>query len=318
MGSGNLGDYVINSSIRREMKFLNDNAFVLELPSHTKTFGPVQKVAARKAVKEFAEADLKFLCGTNAIYTNMIRPNLNWKINFLDNVVQRGTILLGAGIGINRKQFNLYTSSLWKKVLSKKYIHSVRDLKTKEYLDKIGIESICTGCPTTWRFTEQFLADVPREKAKEAVFTLTCYNKDYAYDKKMIDVLLRNYDRLYFFAQTFGDVAYLNELLSQEELSEICVIGGNLDAYDSLLSGTDLDYIGSRLHGGMYALQHKKRAIVISIDYRASNMLIDSNIVIDRKNSSAEDLENIINSRFGTRMEIPLDDIAKWKAQFEI
>lgn len=182
------------------MKFLNDNAFVLELPSHTKTFGPVQKVAARKAVKEFAEADLKYLCGTNAIYTNMIRPNLNWKINFLDNVVQRGTILLGAGIGINRKQFNLYTSSLWKKVLSV----------------------------------------------------------------------------------------------------------------------TDLDYIGSRLHGGMYALQHKKRAIVISIDYRASNMLIDSNIVIDRKNSSAEDLENIINSRFGTRMEIPLDDIAKWKAQFEI
>ena len=47
----------------------------------------------------------------------------------------------------------------------------------------------------------------------------------------------------------------------------------------------NIDYVGTRLHAGIRALQHKKRTIIIGIDNRAIEKAKDFNLtVIDRKN----------------------------------
>ena len=318
VGSKNIGDYVINYSIKKQMEYLSSKSFVLELPTHTRTFGIIQKVFVPELIKSYKEFDYKFLCGTNALYTCMIRPNPCWNISLFDRPVQKDVILLGVGVGINRKNSDCYTKRLWKKVLNKEYYHSVRDLKTKEYLEKLGFKAIYTGCPTTWGFTPEFLSQVPKDKAEEAVFTLTCYTSNQEWDKNMVELLMKKYKKLYFFPQSFEDTAYLESLISKEELEKIDIIGGNLESLDKVLTEKNVDYIGSRLHGGMFALQHKRRSIVIAIDYRASNMLQDSNIIFNREKEDIKSLENKIDSSFDTVIKIPFDNIKKWKQQFEM
>ena len=75
-------------------------------------------------------------------------------------------------------------------------------------------------------------------------------------------------------------------------------------------------YVGTRLHGGIYALRHKKRAIIISIDERAQSISADTGLITIEKNDLGR-LPALINSEFETKLRIPFDEIARWKAQFE-
>ena len=61
-----------------------------------------------------------------------------------------------------------------------------------------------------------------------------------------------------------------------------------MQGYDSFLENTkNIDYVGTRLHGGMRALQHEKRTIILGIDNRAIELNKDYNIpVIEQKNLS--------------------------------
>ena len=79
----------------------------------------------------------------------------------------------------------------------------------------------------------------------------------------------------------------------------------------------NIEYVGTRLHGGIYALRHKKRAIIISIDERARGISADTGLVTIEKNN-LDRLPELINSAFETKLNIPFDEIARWRAQFEV
>ena len=78
----------------------------------------------------------------------------------------------------------------------------------------------------------------------------------------------------------------------------------------------NIEYVGTRLHGGIYALRHKKRAIIISIDERAQSISADTGLITIEKDS-LDGLPSLINSEFETKLNIPFDEIARWKEQFE-
>ena len=139
--------------------------------SHTPMYTLLQSIIYQKKLSVFKDADYKFLCGTNALYTNMLRPLPTWNINLLDCGLAKKTICLGAGIGINSKKVNLYTRTLYNKVLSHEYTHSVRDEKTKKFLEELGFKAINTGCPTLWGLTPEHCADIPKEKGKRVIYT---------------------------------------------------------------------------------------------------------------------------------------------------
>lgn len=310
----NIGDEIINTSIRKNFDELFSGNYIFSLPTHTLHFSLFQRLLYRKKMCAYSNVDYKFLCGTNALYTNMIRPLPGWNINIFNSSLVKGTICLGVGAGINSSSVNWYTRTLYTQVLSREYIHSVRDEFTKEFLEKMGFKSYNTGCPTIWGLTPDVCTRIPKMKSNSVIFTLTSYNPDKKIDKAMIDILRKNYQYLYFWPQTINDLDYLRMLTNEIPI----VISPNLFSYDEILD-KDVDYVGSRLHGGIRALQHAKRAIIISIDYRARNMSKDYQLPIIERENILDELDSRINSSWETKIDgIDFKLIKQWKEQFLI
>ena len=312
VGSLNMGDEIINDSIRKNWPELYSQNYICKYPTHTPPHSWWQQLIHGRQIRLYEDMDFKFLCGTNALYTNMIRPYPTWNVHLLNAGMYKNTILLGIGAGINSKNVNLYTKALYNKILSHDAIHSTRDEYTKELLEKLGFKAVNTGCPTIWGLTPDHCKNIPQNKSNIAVFTLTSSHGDKVNDRLMIEILLKNYENVYFWPQQYSDLYYLQSL----DIEGPIVITPNLSAYDKILDGT-IDYIGNRLHGGIRSLQHCNRSIIISIDYRAENMAKNYSLPVLRREDISEQLETLINSNFITEINgIDWDLINKWKSQF--
>lgn len=310
----NTGDEIIMESIKKNWPELFKHNYTRTFPAHTPSFRLWQFLLNRNCAK-YADVDLKFICGTNILYTNMFRPAPLWNVFYGNTSIQEGTICIGAGVGVNSSKTTLYTKLLFNKILSHKYIHSVRDDKTKQYLEQMGLKACNTGCPTLWGLSPEFCKEIPQEKSNAVVFTLTGYQPDIENDKAMIAVLRTSYDKLYFWPQSLGDLQYLKSITS---INDIEIVTPNLMCFDELLN-LNIDYVGNRLHGGIYAMQHKCRAIIVAIDYRATEMAKSYSIkCIDRKDIK-EKLLDMINSNWETRISgLDFNRIDNWKRQFKI
>ncbi len=308
----NTGDEIINESIKRNWPEIYKDNYIMTFPTHTPSFYWWQNLLMKKN-KIYAGADLKFLCGTNIIYTNMLRPEPAWNLFLGNTKIAEGTICVGTGIGINSKKTTFYTKRFFKKVLSHKYIHSVRDEKTREFLEELGFKAINTGCPTLWGLTPKFCKSIPTKKSNKVIFTLTGYESDIENDQLMINILKQNYEKLYFWPQSLGDIEYLKSLSNIENIS---YIAPNIIEYDKILND-DIDYVGNRLHGGIFAMQHKCRTIIISIDYRAREMAETYSFKCIERNKISDMLEDLINSEWETRIDgLDFEKIEEWKRQF--
>jgi hypothetical protein len=95
------------------------------------------------------------------------------------------------------------------------------------------------------------------------------------------------------------------------------VIGPNLRSYDEFLANEDVDYVGSRLHGGIRALQFKKRTLVIGIDHRSAEIANDTGLPVLRR-TEMNGLETWVNGNLPTRINLPTDNITNWKANLRL
>ena len=127
-------------------------------------YTPAQYLLSKRRLSIFKGADIKLLCGTNALYTNMLRPLPTWNINYLNCGMATGTVCLGVGAGANSSSVNLYTRALYRKVLSHDLVHSVRDERTKHLLQRVGLRAWNTGCPTLWGLTPEHCETIARTK----------------------------------------------------------------------------------------------------------------------------------------------------------
>jgi hypothetical protein len=173
---------------------------------------------------------------------------------------------------------------------------------------------INTGCPTLWQLTTEKCKRIPKSKADKVIFTLTDYNKNLANDKKIIDILVENYSKVYFWPQGSGDLEYFHSICSNEN---VVILKPSLESFDDFLSNNDSDYVGTRLHAGIRALQYERRTIIISIDNRANEMNKSHNIpIISREN--IENLKSMIFCDFETKIELDENSIKEWKSQFGV
>jgi len=305
--SENIGDFIIMDSVNRELKELFDKDMFFYSLTHDK----ISKATYRlNNISGYS-----FIGGTNLLSSNMNRYN-QWKINIIDSFFIRNIILIGVGWWQYQNKPNFYTKYLLNKVLHKDIIHSVRDSYTENMLRSIGITNVInTGCPTMWKLTLEYCKSIPHEKAESVIFTLTDYNKDFLNDQKLIDILLKNYRKVYFWPQGSGDLEYLNTL---NNIEKIIVLGGNLFSYDKLLDNStiSLDYIGTRLHAGIRALQKLRRTIILAIDNRAKEKSKDFNLKVLPRNQIHK-LEEMLINRFATEIHINEKNINKWKKQFQ-
>lgn len=308
----NMGDHVIMKSAEAELAFLTEGQFVVRCGTHSPAATFYQCSRNNQRMQVFDNAQYKFVCGSNLFWKRMLRPEPSWNMNLFNCRPYIGCTLVGVGTHKDSDKMDYYTKKLYRKVLGEQYVHSTRDEATKSLVESLGFRAINTGCPTMWRFTESFCKTIPAEKASEVVFTLTDYDKNPKADLKLVSILKSNYDKVWFWPQGWLDAKYLEELGAEKGIG---VLDPSLDSFARLLETRDVEHIGTRLHGGMFALQHRRRSIVIAIDNRVRDMKRSYGInSIER--DDIDGLEKLINTSVETRIGIDVDAISRWKSQF--
>lgn len=313
IGTDNIGDYIIRECVCKEMAQILRQAFVREIPTQMPAFHSYAIWRNSFAVQNYATCDYKFIGGSNILAKDMRTHYPQWNVNIFNCKPLANSICVGVGAGAG-EHTDAYTTHLYRKILSHTFFHSVRDERSKRYVeDVLGLKALNTGCVTMWALTPEFCAQIPTKKADNVIFTLTARPGPDQRDQMLIDTLRREYDHVSFWIQGDKDEAYFHAFSNTEGIE---VIPPHKAAYDAVLLRDNIEYVGTRLHGGIYALRHKKRAIIISIDERAQSISMDTGLITIEKNDLGR-LPALINSEFETKLRIPFDEIARWKAQFE-
>lgn len=303
----NIGDEIIMDAVYNELYDVFKDDMFLRIPSH--------EVIGISSLSLIRNSVFGIVGGSNILSSAMNRYK-QWKITLIQSYfIKQKVLLLGVGWRNYQNKPNFVTKLLLNQLLNRKYIHSVRDSYTEAKLKEQGFSNVLnTSCPTMWRLTTEHCAQIPQSKADTVVFTLTDYSKDINADVFLIETLLENYKNVHYWVQSRKDLIYLNEL--NIDIDKIKIISPSLRAYNNFLETTDCDYVGTRLHGGVRALQKKKRTIIIGVDNRAIEKKKDFNLIVIERNELDSDLKKLINSELKTDIKIPTDNIVKWKAQF--
>lgn len=313
IGSLNIGDQIINESFYKEKVSALEESFIVKYPTHTPVSHFYQNTKFNRFYRYVKSCDYKFIIGTNLLSSNMFEPWPNWNVNIFNYKPYVDSILVGVGYN-GEKKANFYTKTLYKRMFSKEYVHSTRDEKTKEILEELGFKAINTGCPTFWGLTKEHCSKIPTKKAKKVIFTLTDYCKDVKNDQELINILNSNYDEVMYWVQGSNDLEYFKTL---KNIEKIKIIPPILERYKEELSKGEVDYVGTRLHAGIFAMQNYCRTIILIVDNRARDIKATYNIVALERENLANNLEKMINKEFDTQINIKEDKINEWKSQFK-
>lgn len=305
VGSLNLGDQIIMESVNRELAELLPQAAVHRVPTHDNI--------GRYGRRYMKKSEIVFVGGTNLLfsYWSKLRP---WKFRYRDIApMAHKVVIMGSGWSTYSRSATPYARAVYSRILNPRFSQSVRDRYSAKLLHQAsGAGVINTGCPTMWRLDKEHLEKIPDKPATSVVSTLTDYARAPALDRRMLEILQSQYEDVFFWPQGSGD----NEYLASLNLQNIKLINPSLAAYDDLLeSHPSLDFVGTRLHAGIRALQKLRRATIISVDNRAKEMGSDFKLPVQPR----EDIERLADPEFRTNpkyIEIDVESIAAWRAQF--
>jgi len=311
----NLGDLIIHESVERYLKEIFPTYELFRISSHIEPPLDLLKKARKAACIVFG--------GTNALSSDLKKYN-QWKLGIPRRALWpikfpiENVLLLGVGWWQYQNSPTAYTRSFYRKALSSKYLHSVRDQYTYEKLKGMGFENIVnTACPSMWELDG---LDVSQRntQTKNCLFTLTDYYQDPERDNEVVKRILEGYDGdIFFFPQGTLDVEYISTLSCyQQSAGRITTINRSFDDYVKTLRDKDVDYIGTRLHAGIKALQLGRSALILAVDNRAVEIAKDTGLPVVERNRLELLGEWISGHRLFDRIRLPIEAIKQWKEQF--
>ena len=304
MGSDNCGDQIIMEACMLQLRDKLDVSAMQHVPTH--------QFPSDFERMLLSNSRMKILCGTNILSGHMGSYGL-WRLG-PDVAPYRNTLLLGVGFDSAVLDFDDYTKRLFQTILSKEGIHSVRDSFSEKMLRDMGIQNVLnTGCPTMWRLTPEHCATIPTQKAKNVVCTLTDYCRDEENDRAMLDILLVSYQTVYFWLQGRDDLEYIRSLGYE---NKVMLVQPDLQSFDAVLEQPDLDYVGTRLHAGIRALNKGRRSLIVSIDNRAECIHADTGLPIIHRKDISKKLKQRIMEEVHSKITIPKSNISQWMEQF--
>lgn len=302
IGTTNLGDLIILDAVQSNLK--------AKYPKDMFTHFPSQLYVSFEDRYLLNKMDWFFVSGTNLLSSNMDVRN-QWKISpghkkFMKNNV----ILHGVGWWQYQGNINKYSEKLYKSILSTKHYHSVRDSYTEQKLKSIGIQNVLnTTCPTLWSLTPEHCQSIPKQKRGKVVTTLTFYKADKMLDEKMMQLLIMYYSEVFLWVQGLNDVHYLKTLNIDHK--KVSLVAPNIESFNNILNDPDIEYVGTRLHAGVRALQKRKRTLILAVDNRALEIARDTNLnVINRE--EVEKIKNFVDAPYTTIINLPNENIKLW------
>ncbi len=297
INSSNLGDDIIVYFCKKFLCNTFTEYKFKEISTH--------KIPTKSEFEALMNAKAVIVCGSNFLSPTMENYS-EWKFKIKLSGIPN-FILLGAGMGIYG-EITPFSKLFYSKLLVNKYLHSVRDEYTQAKLNEIGIENVInTGCMSMYSLQEK-CNSIPCKKAKQVVTTVSHFIRKKERDFLLFDILKRNYEKIYFWPQGENDYKYVRKYFNDK----VIFLDRSLSAYENCLKNNDVDYVGIRLHGGIFALNHMRRSIIIAIDNRATEISKDTNLPIVYEKDIKSDLENMINNEWETNIKINKDNWEIW------
>jgi hypothetical protein len=300
----NAGDEIISDSARREIRSVLPNHFLTTIPTH-------ERLASR-SYRLVQQSQYSILAGSNILTSDLFRDR-GWRYAMRDTFFVNDIISLATGWRSYKEDRSPVGTFMLKKALSRTAVHSVRDEYTKKRLAAIGVGNVVnTGCVTMWRLDLEHLKSLPRRRAGKVVTTLNI-GHPCAEDIAISELLLRTYDKVYVWPQGIDDLPYVAGIFGDRAT----ILGPTLAAYDELLAGEpDLDFVGNRLHGGIRAMQHGHRALIMSVDNRATEITRDTRLPVIARTEPIDVIRRRIEEPEAIDIQLPNEAIARWRGQF--
>jgi polysaccharide pyruvyl transferase WcaK-like protein len=302
ISSDNLGDEIIMESVRNELREIFPDVYFYTVATHDHMGLTAHKLLR---ISEFCVVG-----GTNILSSHMLSVS-GWKVNLLDLFSLKNVVLMGVGWRDYQIAPDLYSRLLYGKILSSDFVHSARDSYTRARIQGLGRNAYNTTCPTMWRLTRERCKSISSSRSKYVVTTLTYYRADRDKDRATLNLLRAKYDKIFFWPQQYNDLDYMRSL----GCIDVEVIDPNLGAYTDFLRSNDVDYVGSRLHGGIRALQSNRRAMIIIVDNRAAEIGKDTNLPVVMYGDT-KSIATWIENPVATIIELPFAEIDAWRSQF--
>ncbi len=303
VGTENLGDAIIYDAVREEIDRLFADPLVIRVSTHEYMWQESRRLLNK--------ASHVFLGGSNLLQPRM-EWNTQWKLSPFDLLHRIDAICLGCGWKYYGRNPTRYTKALYARALSGRYLHSVRDAMTQAQLQKAGVaNAINTGCVTMWGLSPDHCAGIARHKAATVITSVTAYNADPDNDRFMMQTLFAQYDQVWLLVQQPEDLAYAQALAP----GSFGRVVQSLRRFDELLAAP-CDYVGTRLHGGIRALQKQRRSLIVGIDNRAIEIARDTNLPTIHRKDLAGTLADTIAATRPIEVQLPTDAIGRWRGQF--
>lgn len=308
IGSQNTGDQIIMGFVNEHLSKFMDTENAIRIPTHVMDPDVYTPDVLNRA---------KILCGTNALFSDFdLHPSISLPAS--PRWYSHQVVLMAVGMRSTKRapHFDFLTAKILQNLLSPDYLHSVRDEHTRTELARIGIDNVInTACVTMWNLTEKFCEDIPVSKAENVLTTITDYDFDPVNDEYMLQTLGHNYRHVYLWLQGSGDKEKLQEINLP---SNIQFIENGLDGLRTVIAEEpDLEYFGTRLHCGIYCLNHHLRSMIVSIDNRADDIASDTNLPIVKRTEIRDAMGTLINRDRRTQIRIPEENIHTWINQFK-
>jgi len=307
IASENVGDEIIMDAVVRELRSVARWPFFVRVSTH--------EYVSRNGRRLLGRCAAVVVGGTNLLSSNMHSYN-QWKVSWADLLRMPRVTLMGVGWWQYQDDPNLYTAILLRGLLGKQGLHSVRDRYTAAKLHSIGIDNVVvTGCPALWSLTPERCAAIPTARGEACVCTVTDYKPDPERDRLLLQTVSQAYPKVYLWLQGAGDLDYVRAHLG-DALARVELVGPSLREFDALLAAPiALDYVGTRLHGGMRALQHGRRTLIVGVDNRADEMAKDFRLPVMPR-SETKRLAEWIRAEQPLAIQLPWDGIERWKQQW--
>lgn len=195
-------------------------------------------------------------------------------------------VLIGVGWWQYQRRPSRHMGAVHAALLHPGLPQSVRDEYTRTQLLAGGTSARVynTSCPTTWSIPSESTAAARPDKL---LLTLTDYNKAIDQDSSLIKAAVKNFgDGVVFWAQGSRDLAYARHVGLP---ANVRVLHRSVGAVQEFLREESTAHLGTRLHGGILALQHGRPSLTIAVDNRATEIARDTSLLV----AARGDLETI-------------------------
>jgi Polysaccharide pyruvyl transferase len=311
--SDNLGDVVIFRAIARCLELLFPGEEICRISSHQ----PLEE----SHYERIKAGRILFLGGSNLLSSDVLAYN-QWNFTAqrsdYDSPRFQDGVLFGIGWWQYQDPPTLFTSDFYRRILSDCGLHSVRDNYTAGRLREAGIPNVVsTGCPSMWSL-DGVVSDRAGGWSEDCLVTITDYYPNAPDDERFLRLVLDHFrGTVFLFPQGTGDLDYIRTLpVFIKESRRFHVLDHSLEKLEAFLDTHRVNYVGTRLHGGITALNNGVPSLILAVDNRATEMSRSFGLPVVKRSDKWAIKAWLRGMRKFPPITVPKAEILRWCAQF--